>query len=182
VTMPRRSVALAVLFLAAAAAVSSAETLPSSLRGTWRIARILPTTNQGCWTREQAGPLVGSSLTYRPEAMRWRGGEVALHGIAIRTVSAADFSKENTVPVQPASFSQLGIHADSVLEVDLQHEDADVTGASTEVPGDSVLLVSPRRIVVSACGVYYEAVRAGSRGSYVRASTAHSGPSHPTGR
>jgi hypothetical protein len=35
-----------------------------------------------------------------------------------------------------------------------------VLPASTAVPGDSVLLVGPNRIVVSACGVYYEATRA----------------------
>jgi hypothetical protein len=35
----------------------------------------------------------------------------------------------------------------------------DITGATTEVPGDSVLLAGPNRIVVSACGVYFEATR-----------------------
>jgi hypothetical protein len=46
-----------------------------------------------------------------------------------------------------------------IREVDLQHEDADVTGATTEVPGDTVVLAGPGRIIVSACGVYYEATR-----------------------
>jgi len=43
----------------------------------------------------------------------------------------------------------------------MQHEDADITGATTEVPGDSVLLAGPSRIIVSACGVFFEARRAG---------------------
>ena len=137
----------------------AAEPLPSRLGGTWRITRVLPTTNTACWGRAEAEPLLGSTLTYRDDALRWRGGSVPLEDITTRTVTDADFRKENGGD-QPASFAQLGIHAHSVLEVDLQHEDADITGATTEVPGDSVLLAGPNRIVVSACGVYFEATRA----------------------
>ena len=82
-----------------------------------------------------------------------------LNDISIRTVTDDEFRKENSGGDSPASFAQLGIRARSVLEVDLQHEDADITGATTEVPGDSVLLAGPNRIVVSACGVYFEATR-----------------------
>lgn len=141
------------------AARGGGDTLPSALEGTWRIAKILPTTNTACWSREQAQPLVGSKLTYREEVMRWRGGDVPLQGVTTRTLTAAEFSKENGGTDHPASFSQLGIHMPRVTEVDMQHEDADITGATTEVPGDSVLLVGSNRIVISACGVYYEAVR-----------------------
>ena len=136
----------------------AAESLPSRLQGTWRITHVLPTTNNACWGRTEAQPLLGSTLTYSDEALHWRGGSVPLEDIITRTVTDADFRKENGGE-QPASFAQLGIHAHSVLEVDLQHEDADITGATTEVPGDSVLLAGPNRIVVSACGVYFEATR-----------------------
>lgn len=139
----------------------SAEPLPPRLAGTWRITRVLPTTNVACWDREHAAPLLGSTLTYRENMMRWRGGEVELEGITTRTLTGDQFSKENQGQT-PASFSQLGIRTQKVLEVDFQHEDADITGSTTEVPGDSVLVVSPSRIVVSACGVYFEATRAGS--------------------
>ena len=71
----------------------------------------------------------------------------------------SDFRRENNGSTTPASFAQLGIRTREVLEVDLQHEDMDITGATTEVPGDSVLLAGPNRIVVSACGVYFEATR-----------------------
>ena len=138
----------------------AAEPLPSRLQGSWRISRVLPTTNNACWGRTQAEPLLGSTLTYHDDALRWRGGSVPLEDITTRIVTDADFRKENAGE-QPASFAQLGIHARSVLEVDLQHEDADITGATTEVPGDSVLLAGPNRIVVSACGVYFEATRPG---------------------
>ena len=137
----------------------SAEPLPGRLQGSWRIVRVLPTSNNTCWGLEQAQPLVGSTLTYSQNALRWHGGAVALNDITTRTVTAAQFVKENTGSDGSASFAQLGIRSHSVLEVDLQHEDMDITGATTEVPGDSVLLAGPSRIVVSACGVFFEATR-----------------------
>lgn len=157
----------------------TAEQLPGTLRGSWRIERILPTTNSSCWTREEAQSLVGSRLTYSQNEMRWRGGVVALDDIYMREVSGADFQRENSGADRPASFEQLGIRADAVTEVDMQHPDAAVLPASTEIPGDSVLLAAPNRIVVSACGVYFEATRARS---LERASEARHGRSRSTGR
>ncbi len=139
----------------------SAGQLPSRLEGTWRIARVLPTTNNACWGKGEAAPLLGSTLTYRGDSLRWRGGSVPLEEITTRTVTDDMFQKENRGSDGFASFAQLGIHAHAVTEVDLQHEDADITGATTEVPGDSVLLAGPNRIIVSACGVYFEATRGG---------------------
>lgn len=138
-----------------------AEPLPGRLQGTWRITRVLPTSNVACWSSAQARPLIGSSLTYSAESLRWKGGSVPLLDINTRSLSADAFMKENGGPGTVVSFSQLGIHAPAVTEVDLQHEDMDITGATTEVPGDSVLLAGPNRIVVSACGVYFEATRSG---------------------
>lgn len=148
----------------------SAEPLPGRLQGTWRITRVLPTSNTACWGREQAQPLVGSTLTYRGDSIRWQGGSVPLEDVTTRTVTASQFSKENAGSDGSASFAQLGIRANAVTEVDLQHEDQDITGSTTEVPGDSVLLAGPNRIVVSACGVYFEATRAGgmNRASFRR--------------
>lgn len=137
-----------------------AESLPGRLQGTWRITRVLPTTNIMCWDSKQAQPLIGSTLTYRESALRWRGGEVPLADVTTRKITADEFSRENRGAESSASFRQLGIQAASVLEVDLQHEDMDITGATTEVPGDSVLLAGANRIVVSACGVFFEATRA----------------------
>ena len=158
-----------------------AEQLPSSLRGAWRITRILPTTNSGCWTHEQGRTLLGSTLTYAQNEMRWRGGVVRLDDIDTREVTADDFRRENAGSEEPASFAQLGVRAAAVTEVDMQHEDADVLPASTEIPGDSVLMVAPGRIVVSACGVYYEATRVGSRSKSVTAGRVPSSPSRSAG-
>jgi hypothetical protein len=138
----------------------TAEPLPSRLAGTWKITRVLPTKATTCWDATQAAPLVGSTLVYRDGAMSWRGGDVPLQGVVTRSVTAEEFRKENSTLGDPPEFAELGIHATRVTEVDLQHEDADITGSTTEVPGDSVLIVAPNKIVVSACGVFFEATRA----------------------
>ena len=145
--------------LLASTLTTSAEMLPSQLAGSWKIERILPTTNTACWNTDQAKPLLGSTLTYSSRSMRWRGGSVPLQGIATRELSDTQFRKENSSDKGFADFTQLGIHSRTVIEVDLQHDDADITGATTEVPGDSILLAGPNRIVVSACGVFFEATR-----------------------
>jgi hypothetical protein len=152
--------------LAAALFVSSlsiaAEPLPASLAGSWKITRVLPSTSGACWNASQAQPLLGSTLVYRDDSMRWRGGEVPLQDVLTRSVTAAEFRKENSTLGAPPEFAELGIHTQRVTEVDLQHDDADITGATTEVPGDTVLIVAPNKIVVSACGVFFEAVRLGT--------------------
>jgi hypothetical protein len=152
--------------LAAALCVSSvsiaAEPLPASLAGSWKITRVLPSTSAACWNASQAQPLLGSTLVYRDDSMRWRGGEVPLQDVLTRSVTAAEFRQENSTLGSPPEFAELGIHTQRVTEVDLQHDDADITGATTEVPGDTVLIVAPNKIVVSACGVFFEATRLGT--------------------
>jgi hypothetical protein len=171
--------ALIVAISTTAFSSAGAEQLPSSLRGTWRITRILPTSTSGCWTQEQGKTLLGSTLTYTQNEMRWRGGVVQLDDIDTREVTAEDFSKETVGPEEPASFAQLGVRAAALTEVDMQHEDGAVLPASTEIPGDSVLMVAPDRIIVSACGVYYEAARART---LERMSEVRRGQSRSTGR
>ena len=121
--------------------------------------RLLPTTNRGCWTAERARFLVGTTLTYSAKSMHWQGGDVPLIDVNTRTITSDDLQHEFDGDPKPADFAQLQIKQPSVLEVNLQHEDADITGGSTEVPGDSVLLVAPTRLLGSACGVYFEATR-----------------------
>ncbi len=148
------------LLIVVAAGYLSAEPLPARLRGSWRITRILPTHNVGCWGQQQAAKLVGTTLTYSDHSMHWYGGAVPLQGIVTREISADQFYKENSGSGgYDVDFKMLGIRAESITEVDLQHEDADITGATTEVPGDAVLLAGTNRIVFSVCQVYYEAVR-----------------------
>lgn len=128
--------------------------MPASISGRWRIVKILPTHNPQCWDEARAKSLVGTTLTYKADAMVWQGGAEPISAALSRTISRRKFQDEYKVDLP-----ELGINAASVTELDLQHEDADITGATTEVPGDTIVLAGPGRIVVSACGVFYSAVR-----------------------
>lgn len=120
------------------------ERLPQQVAGTWRIVRILPVHTNACWSEKDAQPLIGSLLKYSPTAMRWRGGVIPLTGITTRSVTSDDLAHETPGGDTPSlKLADLGIHADGVTEVNLQHEDADITGSTTEVPGDSVLIAGP---------------------------------------
>ena len=137
------------------AGAAHAQAMPVSITGSWRIVKILPTHNTPCWDPDRAKTLLGSTLKYRQGAMTWQGGEVEIPEALSRELSKRKFQDEYKVDL-----AELGIHTEPVTEIDLQHEDADITGATTEVPGDTIVLAGPNRIVVSACGVFYEAVRA----------------------
>lgn len=131
-----------------------AQAMPDAIAGHWRIVRILPTKNPACWDAGKAKSLVGTTLHYEPQRLTWHGGPFPISEALTRTLTPRRFQDE--YKVDP---SDLGIRMSAVQEIDLQHEDADITGATTEVPGDTVLVVGPGRIVVSACGVFYSAVR-----------------------
>jgi hypothetical protein len=76
--------------LAAAPASEAAQylgSLPRSLAGAWRITRILPTTNTTCWTRQQAQPLLGTTITYRSDLLRWHGGQIEVTDVSLRELT-----------------------------------------------------------------------------------------------
>ncbi len=146
--------ALLLLTIFGAAGIAQAQAMPASIAGTWRIVKILPTHNPQCWDADRASTLVGSTLKYRQGSMTWQGGQVDIPEALSRELSKRKFQDEYKVDL-----AELGIHTEPVTEIDLQHEDADITGATTEVPGDTIVLAGPGRIVVSSCGVFYEALR-----------------------
>ena len=153
--MGARCVRLAFALVLALVAVRGFGQGPTAaLAGNWRIERVIARGPKACWDEGRARELVGSPLRYGRGEMEWKGGKVAVAETLSRVLSKADFAKEYRLEL-----GVLGIAAARVTEVDLQHEDADVTGSTTEIPGDTVLLAGPRRIIVSACGVYYSAVR-----------------------
>ena len=144
--------ALAAGFIGASSA--TAQSMPASLNGKWRIVKVLRTHNAQCWDEARARSLIGTLLVYRAHAMVWQGGAVPITDALSRMLSRSKFQNEYRV-----EFPELGIATGSVEEIDLQHEDADITGATNEVPGDTILIAGPGRIVVSSCGVFYAAVR-----------------------
>ncbi len=142
--------------LACSAIAARAQAMPASVTGSWKIVKILPTKNPQCWDAERAKSLLGTTLRYTPGKLTWHGGDYAIAEALTRTLSLRKFQDEYKIDL-----AELGVRAPSVQEIDLQHEDADITGATTEVPGDTILLAGSGRIVISACGVFYSAVRAG---------------------
>ena len=161
--------------------VRGQERLPQGVAGSWRITKVLPArSGQACWTPREAQTLVGSVLEYAQHSMRWQGGVVPLNGITTRVVHSRELAEEAPAGDGRAALQlqDLGIAGTRVTEVNFQHEDADITGATTEVPGDSVLMASAGRIVLSACGVYLEARRVAGKPVGVAAA----GAGVPTGR
>jgi hypothetical protein len=148
--------ALTTAFLLSLSALPLSAQVPASILGTWHIRRVIPTSNVACWDQDQANTLLGTSLTYTPHTMIWKGGSVPLVGLEAVSRALTPDQLLDDSKVHPR---ELGLPPGAIREIDLQHEDADVTGATTEIPGDTVLLASPNRIVVSACGVYFEATR-----------------------
>ena len=134
--------------------MAQAQAIPASVAGRWRIVKILPSHNVQCWDQNRARTLLGTTLLYQAHTLVWQGGSASISDALSRTLSRREFKHEYTVGPE-----ELGMQAASITEIDLQHEDADVTGATTEIPGDTVMLAGPGRVVVSACGVFYSAVR-----------------------
>jgi hypothetical protein len=144
-------------FLLLAPTITHAQAIPPTLTGTWRITKILPTRNIQCWSADRAKTLLGTTLRYAPYRLTSLAGKTPVSQALTRTLSLSKFQVDYNV-----NLSDLGIVTPDVNEIALQHKDSAFTGATTRVPGDTVLLVSPTHIVISACGVFYSAIKVGS--------------------
>lgn len=132
--------------------------IPQQLWGTWTITRILPTHNVSCWGDKQAKSILGTRIEYSGDLFRWETHAVKNPKVMVKTYTAEEYFQEHSGSGgYTVSFDQLGIHAHTAEEVSIDHPDADITGATTEVPGDTVLIKSNNRIVITVCSVYFEA-------------------------
>ena len=83
------------------------------------------------------------------------------------TVTAAQFHEENSghgADSSQVTFGQLGIKDAATTGITIKHSDANITGATTEIPGDVVLIRDKNTIVFSVCNIYFEAKRNVSSG------------------
>jgi hypothetical protein len=136
--------------------------IPRQLQGRWRIQRIIPTRTITCWVDQQARGILGTEIEYLPVLFRWRDYRISNPSTTVEVLTADEFSSRYSGGGRDdsqADFKQLGIDTPSIEILTVNHPAADITGGTTEIPGDTVLLKSRDRIVVTVCNVYFEAIR-----------------------
>lgn len=157
----RKTLYLVVLFLGLLR-TSAAQTIPKQLWGTWVVRRELPTTAVSCWDEKAASALIGTEIEYSKMMFRWNKVVTKNPDAKTTTITADQFHDENSGGSSSGSqvtFQQLGIKIDKVAQVVVQHPDANITEATTEIPGDTILIKDKNTIIFSVCAVYFEATR-----------------------
>lgn len=145
-----------------AGSVATAQNIPQELIGKWVIQRELPARTISCWGEKEAKAIIGSQIEYTANSFRWKRVVVEHPMVKIRVVSAEQFESENSSPSvngSQVSFRQLGINAPETKEISIDHPPAEITKATTEIPGDLLLPKNRNTIVFSVCNVYFEAKR-----------------------
>ena len=141
---------------------ASARDIPKELWGKWRVTRILPTKTISCWSDKEAKLLLGTEIEFAAHLLRWQTTEASHIDTEVREVTAEQFEAQNSSPSASGSqvnFRQLGIRVTEVRQILINHDDAKITGATTEIPGDDVLIKGKNTIVFPVCNVYFEAKR-----------------------
>ena len=145
-----------------AGSMLAAQNIPQELVGKWVIQRELSTRTISCWGEKEAKAIIGTEVEYTADSFKWKHILVKHPTVAVAVVSAEQFQRENSsanVNGSQVSFRQLGINAPEMKQVSINHPPAEMTGATTEIPGDVVLLKNRNAIVFSVCNVYFEAKR-----------------------
>jgi hypothetical protein len=145
-----------------AGGVITAQNIPQELYGKWTIQRELPTRTISCWDDKKDKAIFGSEIEYAADSFRWKTVEVNRPRVEVKVVSADQFERENSSPSvngSQVSFRQLGIHVPEAKQVTIEHPPAEITKATTEIPGDLLLVKSRDTIIFSVCNVYFEAKR-----------------------
>jgi len=152
----------ALLLLAAQAAAPVSHEIPAALRGEWVITRLIPTRTISCWDSRDAKKLLRTTLHYGTDSFQWKDRGVPNTDVTMQSMTAFQFRDAYSgggAADSKIDFAQLGIRAPSATIVTLSHPDANITGATTEIPGDWVLLKNESTIVISVCNLYFEAHR-----------------------
>ncbi len=136
-------------------AIGETQGIPKQLWGKWRIRRELPTSAISCWGEKEAKAMIGTEIEYTAESFRWQKVMTEHASAKTNVVDAQQFQG----PRSDVTFRQLGIKGTSATQITIDHPAAKITGATTEIPGDSVLIKTQNTIIVSTCNVYFEAER-----------------------
>jgi hypothetical protein len=141
---------------------AAAQTIPKELWGKWVVRREVPTTTISCWGDAEAKSLIGTEVEYSAEFFRWRRVITKNPTAKITSITANQFHDENSgqgANSSQVTFRQLGIKADKAIQVEIRHPSANITEATGEIPGDSVLIKDKNTIIFSVCNIYFEAKR-----------------------
>jgi hypothetical protein len=126
------------------------------------VRRELPATTISCWGESEARKLIGTELEYSAEVFRWKDVLTKHPSAETKVVSAEQFHADNSgmgTNSSQVTFAQLGIRRKQATAVSIQHPETSIGGATTEIPGDNILVKDRDTIVFSVCNVYFEAKR-----------------------
>lgn len=154
-------ISVAILFLGLAQ-VAPAQEIPNILWGQWTIQRMLPTRSISCWGQAESDALIGTTLEYSRELFRWQNVVVRIPAVEVTQITAERFARVFSGAGKNSSqvdFEQLGIDQPQTVQVVVRHSSAQITGGTVEIPGDYVLVKDEKTILVTACGVWFEATR-----------------------
>jgi len=143
-------------------AAAQTQPTPKEIWGRWEVRRELPTRTISCWGESDARRIIGTQIEYSDKIFRWKQIIVNNPVADERIVTADQFRKENSSPSADGSqidFQQLGILDRQTKEISIRHDPANITRATVEIPGDSVLVKNADTIVFSVCSIYFEATR-----------------------
>ncbi|WP_431222090.1 hypothetical protein ACQ86O_17010 [Serratia sp. L9] len=164
--LSKRIVPLTVLLalsLPVAWAAPAPAPIPSELLGNWSITQIIPTQTVGCWDEKQAQQLIGNNISYKAGSFTWNNQTLRNLGVTSSTVEAQEFVEDNSGENSYVDFPVLGISTPSVQRVIIQHQEVSVPGITDQgsegIPGDNVLVKDPDTLILSQCGVWFEAQR-----------------------
>jgi hypothetical protein len=146
------------------AAGAAAQGIPRELWGKWVIRHEVPTPTISCWGETEARAIVGTEIEYTTDSFRWKDVTVKHANAEVRIVSAKQFHDENSggsVSSSQVTFHDLGIALPSATQITIEHPAASITGATTEIPGDVILVKDHNTIILSVCSIYFEAKRVG---------------------
>jgi hypothetical protein len=125
------------------AVAASAQGIPKEIWGKWTIRRIVPTRTISCWDYPEAKKMLGTEIEYSAQSFRWKDVVIKKPVVETKIVSADqyhdDLSGHGTGSSQ-IDFGQLGIKAASAQRITIEHPPANITEATTEIPGDDVLV------------------------------------------
>jgi hypothetical protein len=127
--------------------------MPKRILGTWTVTRIIPTTTISCWDEAQARALLHTEIEYSPEGFRWKNIVTKRPVAKTTVVTAQQFHDEHSGGGRNSSqitFAELGIKANEVTEIAIQHPPANITGGTVEIPGDAVLVKDANTLIFAA--------------------------------